>query len=101
MPEGRPYPALDHLVGAYLHQDYDVVHGSEQAAIAAFAEVEAPEEVRAALEEIAGFRRENAGRLHAAFLDRYRAHLDPGPDDAAVEEFLSDVEAILSGLRPR
>ena len=95
MSTAASYPSLDHLVQGYLHQDLDLVHGTEEAAVAAFAEAEGPEAARRLREEIERFRREEAGRLRAAFIDRYRYDFDPGPTDADVDAFLTAVDATL------
>jgi hypothetical protein len=99
MTEASAYPSLTHLIQAYLHQDYDVVHGDETAAVRAFADHEAPEAVAGLAADVDRFERENAGRLREAFLAAYRDDLDPGANDADVREFLGMIRGVVEDAR--
>ena len=91
--DGDGYPRLDQLIQAYLHQDMDLVHGSEADAVDAFVADETPASISGLLEELDRFESLHHNDLHGAFLDRYRYDFHPGSDSDAVTAFFALVRS--------
>ena len=87
------YPYLAHLLGAYLHQDYLVVSGSEEGAIDDFLALEPPYfgwGLRADLER---FLDDHARAPLAALEATFPGAIYVGEDDAAARAWVGQVLA--------
>ena len=71
MSKPTPYPELDQLFGAYLHQDYELFGNTIEEVVACYKRESSSEQLKHMLNEIARFRAEHSERLDSALQARY------------------------------
>lgn len=88
----KEYPGLAYLLGAYLHQDFDIHGGTLADAVRAFGREEVPDVVAEALSDIRRLERTYPDRLEWALhaLEHSFAR-PPGKDAGAFLHWLGDV----------
>lgn len=100
-PYSDQYPYLDHLLGGYFHQDFDLV-GDVPEVLAEFVAVQRPEVVWAVLADIRRFLNYRSNDLDAAFHRIFRPSIDPAGWGKTTAEWLRWVDALLTaGLTQR
>lgn len=89
--ESDNYPALHELLGAWFHQDFDIVGDSIAAIIAAFNEVSSPAEREAVSENIARFLHDVGSDCDAEFVRIFRPDIEPRGFAASTQAFLEEI----------
>ena len=98
MPK-MPYPELDQLFGAYLHQDYQLFGDTIEEVVACYKDDSSAEQVQHMLDEIDRFRVEHSKDLDSALLALYGNDFDPKLWGHTAASFFRLVEGVLRGAR--
>ncbi len=89
--EYENYPALYELLGAWFHQDFDIVGDSIAAIIAAFNDVSSSAEREAVRENIARFLHDFGSECDTAFVRIFRPDIDPRGFAESTQAFLEEI----------
>ena len=100
-PYFNQYPYLDHLLGAWFHQDFDLV-GDVPEVVAEFVAVGPAEAVWAVVADIRRFLAYRSNDLDAAFQHIFKPGIDPAGWGMTAAEWLRWVdELLMAGLARR
>ena len=91
----QDYPHLEHLLTAYLHQDFTVVSGSFEGAVRDFLQAE-PDPAAAGLRgDVARFVREHAGRIATSFEKIFPDTFVIGRTEEEARDWFGRLESLL------
>jgi hypothetical protein len=94
--EARSYPQLDHLIHAYLNQDYEISGSTIEEVVNAYKQDREEKDRSRLLDDMQQFKRAYSSRLDEAFLESYGFDFDPGLWDLNTAEFFDLVKRTLS-----
>lgn len=97
-PLANAYPDLAHLLGAYLHQDFAVCHGTLEGAVAALGEDDGPEAVAATRRDIRRLLLDHPTDTDAALHRVEASHARPPGMEA--RRFLMWLDGVLARTAP-
>ena len=89
------YPQLDHLIGAYLNQDYEISGDTIEAVIACYAKDRPLSDHQVLLADIERFSRANEPDLDEAFIANYGFDFDPALWGLTTAAFFAELLRIL------
>lgn len=95
MSKPTPYPELDQLFGAYLHQDYQLFGNTIEEVVACYKRESSSEQLKQMLNEIARFRAENTEHLDSVLQARYGNDFDPKLWGHTAATFFELLESVL------
>jgi hypothetical protein len=90
-----PYPELEQLFGAYLHQDYQLFGNTLEEVIESYRHDSSAEQVQHMLDEIDRFRAEHSKDLDSTLLNLYGNDFDPKLWGHTAASFFQLVEGLL------
>ncbi len=93
------FPNLKHLMGAYFHQDYDIMGDSEQDILREFAQCRSPKDLTGTIAELDVF----LSLPEAGLLNRYAKEtgewdMPIGDDDASARRWLEEARRIMMSV---
>jgi hypothetical protein len=94
----KDYPHLDTLVGAWLHQDFDIDGDSLEAIIASYKDAHGPSDwqgVQADILQFVGDADADAAEVGERFVEVFRPDVDPGAWGMSPREWLLRIHALL------
>jgi hypothetical protein len=85
------FPYLEHFLGAYFHQDFDVVHGSFEGTIADFVKDSQPYDVAGLRADIERYLATTPHELLESFNRKFSPSIIIGGSDVAARRWLTDL----------
>jgi len=91
-----PYPQLDHLVHAYLNQDYEISGSTIEEVVNCYQQDRDEKDRSRLLDDMEHFRQAHPENLDEAFLEAYGFDFDPRLWDLTTSAFFDVVKLVLS-----
>ena len=77
VPRDQPYPLLNHLIGGWFHQDFDVDGETIEDVVTAYKAATSPEDVRGVKAEIRRFVEQSGDTIDDRFESLFHPDIDP------------------------
>ncbi len=94
------YPQLDHLIGAYLNQDYEISGDTIDEVVACYAKDRTPSDHQVLLDDIERFSHEHEHDLDEAFVAAYGFDFDPALWGLTTAAFFVELQRMLRPPTP-